>query len=114
MPKYYYLVLGISRGADLNKIKKAHRRVVKKHHPHVSALQEDAEKFREIREAYETLADEMKRRRYDEELARQGSEVRITRVPEIIESRRSLLDELDRFFSRTDEFFEGRVPAGLL
>ena len=46
MPKDYYLVLGISRGADLNKIKKAHRRVVKKHHPDVSALQEGAEKFR--------------------------------------------------------------------
>jgi molecular chaperone DnaJ len=111
MPKDYYLVLGISRGADLNKIKKAHRRVVKKHHPDVSALQEGAEKFREIREAYETLGDEVKRRRYDEELARQGSEVRITRVPEIIESRRSLLDEIDRFFSRTDEFFEGFLPG---
>ena len=84
MPKDYYLVLGISRGADLNKIKKALRRVVKKHHSDVSALQEGAEKFREIREAYETLGDEVKRRRYDEELAIQGSEVRITRVPEII------------------------------
>ena len=102
MPKDYYLVLGISRGADLNKIKKAHRRVVKKHHPDISALQEGAEKSREIREAYETLSDEMKRRRYDEELARQGAEVRITRVPEIIESRSSLLDEIDRFFSSTD------------
>src|SRR4030042_1308499 len=103
MPKDYYLVLGISRGADLNKIKKAHRRVVKKHHPDVYALQEGAEKFREIRDAYETLGDEVKRRTYDEKLARQGSEVRITRVPEIIESRRSLLDEIDRFFSRTNE-----------
>ena len=51
MPKDYYLVLGISKGADLNKIKKAHRRVVKKPHPDVPALQEGAEKFREIREA---------------------------------------------------------------
>ena len=101
MPKDYYLVLGISRGADLNKIKKAYRRVVKKHHPDVSALQMGAEKFREIRGAYETLGDQVKRRRYDEELARQGSEVRITRVPDIIENRRSLLDEIDRFFSRT-------------
>ena len=107
MPKYYYLVLGISRGADLDKIKRAYRRVVKKHHPDVSALQEGAEKFREIREAFETLGDEAKRGRYDEELARQGSEVRITRVPEIIESRTSQLAEIDRFFSRTDEFFEG-------
>jgi len=89
MPKNYYLVLGISMGADLDKIKRTHRRVVKKHHPDVSALQEGAEKFREIREAFETLGAEAKRGKYDEELARQGSEVRITRVPEIIESRRS-------------------------
>jgi DnaJ-class molecular chaperone len=101
MPKDYYLVLGIGRGADLNKIKKAHRRVVKKHHPNVSALQEGGEKFREIREAYETLGDQVKRRRYDEELTRQGSEVRITRDPDIIENRRSLLDEIDMYFSRT-------------
>ena len=78
MPKYYYLVLGISRGADLDKIKRAHRRVVKKHQPDVSALQGGAEKFREIREAYETLGDEVKRRRYDEELARQGSEIKLS------------------------------------
>jgi molecular chaperone DnaJ len=111
MPKYYYLVLGISRGADLDKIKRAHRRVVKKHHPDVSVLQEGTEKFREIREAFEILGNEAKRRRYDEEFARQGSEVRITRVPEIIESRRSQLDEIDRLFSRTDEFFEGFLPG---
>jgi len=37
MPKDYYLVLGISRGADLNKIKKAHRRAVKKHHLNILA-----------------------------------------------------------------------------
>ena len=90
-----------------NYFKRAYRRVVKKHHPDVSALQEGAEKFREIREAFETLGDEAKRGRYDEEHARQGSEVRITRVPEIIESRKSQLAEIDRFFSRTDEFFEG-------
>jgi curved DNA-binding protein CbpA len=47
--------LGISRGADLNKIKKAYRRVVKKQQPEVSVLQEGAEKFREIREAYGDL-----------------------------------------------------------
>jgi molecular chaperone DnaJ len=46
MPKDYYLVLGISRGADLNKIKKAHRRVVKKHHPDVFAQLCSAVKFK--------------------------------------------------------------------
>ena len=106
MPKDYYIVLGVGRDANLNKIKKAYRRVAKKYHPDIRRSQESAEKFHEIREAYETLGDEAKRRRYDEELTRQGSEIRITRVPEVIESRRSLFDEMDRFFSRTDEFFE--------
>ena len=111
MPKDYYIVMGVGRGTNLNKIKKAYRRVAKKYQPDITRSQESAEKFREIREAYETLGDEAKRRRYDEELTRQGSEIRITRVPEVIESRRSLFDEMDRFFSRTDEFFEAFLPG---
>jgi len=111
MPEDYYIVLGVSRGADIDKIKKAYRRVAKKYHPDVARSRESAEKFREVRAAYETLADEERRRRYDEELAQRGSEIRISRVPEIIERRRSPLDDMERFFSRTDEFFEGFLPG---
>jgi DnaJ-class molecular chaperone len=111
MSKDYYIVLGVSRGADIDKIKKAYRRVAKQYHPDVARSREDAEKFREIREAYETLADEERRRRYDQELAQMGSEIRISRVPEIIERRRSQLDDMERFFSRADEFFEGFLPG---
>jgi DnaJ-class molecular chaperone len=111
MPEDYYIVLGVSRGADIDKIKKAYRRVAKKYHPDVARSRESAEKFREVRAAYETLADEERRRRYDEELAQRGSEIRISRVPEIIERRRSPLQDMERFFSRADEFFEGFLPG---
>ncbi|MQY57867.1 DnaJ domain-containing protein [bacterium] len=57
MPKDYYIVLGVGRDANLNKIKKAYRRVAKKYHPDIRRSQESAEKFHEIREAYETLGD---------------------------------------------------------
>lgn len=112
MPKDYYIVLGVSRGADLNKIKKAYRIIAKKYHPDASASGESREKFLELREAYETLADEEKRRRYDEELARQGREIKIARIPEEIHSRRrAARQEIDRTYSHVDEFFSGFLPG---
>jgi len=111
MPKDYYLVLGVSKRANLNKIKRAYRTVAKKYHPHMSHSPESAERYREIKEAYETLGDERKRRRYDEELARQGSPVRITKVPDIIQRKTSVFDSADDIFSRMDDFFQGFVPG---
>jgi molecular chaperone DnaJ len=111
MPKDYYVVLGVSRGADLNKIKKAYRRVAKQLHPDTGATKESGEKFLEAREAYETLCDDRKRQQYDEELSRQGSSLRITRVPDVIERRRSRFEDMDRAFSRVDDFFEGFLPG---
>lgn len=78
MPKDYYIVLGVSRSADAHRIKKAYRTVAKRYHPDVSQAPESKQRFQEIREAYETLTDEGKRKRYDEELAKQGSSLRIT------------------------------------
>jgi DnaJ-class molecular chaperone len=112
MPRDYYIVLGVSRGADVNKIKKAYRTVVKKYHPDVVQSEETKKRFLEIREAYDTLSDERRRREYDKELAKQGSELRITRVPDIIERRTSLFEEIERLFSSaTDDFFEGFLPG---
>ena len=112
MPKDYYIVLGISRGADVNKIKKAYRTVAKKYHPDMMHSGESRDRFLEIKEAYETLIDEGKRKQYDEELRKQGSHLRITIVPKIIERRRSSFDEMSRLFSAvTDDFFEGFLPG---
>jgi molecular chaperone DnaJ len=111
MPKDYYLVLGVSRRANLNKIKKAYRTVAKQYHPDMTRSPESTERFREIKEAYETLGDEGKRRRYDEELARQESPVRITKVPDIVQRRTSVFDSAENLFSHVDEFFEGFVPG---
>lgn len=111
MPKDYYVVLGVSRTANLNKIKKAYRRVAKQYHPDATHAPESADRFREIREAYETLGDEKKRKRYDEELARQGSRLRISEVPEIIQRRRSFFDQLDDLTSPVDDFFSGFLPG---
>ena len=58
MPKDYYIVLGVNRGANLNKIKKAYRTVIKKYHPDITPTQESTERFLEIKEAYENLSDE--------------------------------------------------------
>jgi molecular chaperone DnaJ len=108
----YYIVLGVSRGADLNRIKKAYRTVVKKYHPDATQSHESVEKFREIREAYETLSDEEKRREYDRELEGQGVDIRISGVPKVIDRRRSLFDEIEgAFSSHADDFFEGFLPG---
>jgi molecular chaperone DnaJ len=111
MPKNYYIVLGVNRGADARRIKKAYRTVAKRYHPDVSQSPESKKRFQEVREAYETLADEGKRKRYDEELARQGSSLRITSVPEIIERRRSVFDTMDSISSPADDFFSGFLPG---
>ena len=111
MAKDYYIILGISRGADQKKIQEAYRKIVKKYHPDATGKQESSERFREIREAYETLSDERQRREYDEKLANQKSELRISRVPEIIERRISLFDQMDDFFSSVDDFYSGFLPG---
>ena len=63
----YYDVLGISRDADENEIKKAYRKLAMKHHPDRNAGDTKAEeKFKEAKEAYEILSDVSKRAAYDQ------------------------------------------------
>lgn len=62
----YYRMLGVSPQADENEIRKAYRSLAKRYHPdaHPGDAQCEA-RFREISEAYHTLGDAEKRRRYD-------------------------------------------------
>ncbi|KAF2746666.1 TPR-like protein [Sporormia fimetaria CBS 119925] len=64
--KDYYKVLGISKDASEQEIKKAYRKLAIVHHPDKNPDDEDAaERFKEIQEAHETLIDPQKRARYD-------------------------------------------------
>lgn len=63
----YYEVLGVSKGAGDDEIKKAYRKEAKKYHPDLHPGDKQAEtKFKEINEAYEVLSDSDKRARYDQ------------------------------------------------
>ena len=66
MPRDYYEVLGIDRGADDAEVKKAFRRRARELHPDVNAHDPEAEeKFKEVAEAYEVLSDSERRAVYD-------------------------------------------------
>src|SRR5256884_9322998 len=64
--KDYYKVLGVSKIASAEDIKKAFRKLARKYHPDVNpGDKKSEEKFKEINEAYEVLSDVAKRRKYD-------------------------------------------------
>ena len=59
----YYETLGVSKNASEKDLKTAFRKLAAKHHPDAGG---DAEKFKEINEAYNTLKDPQKRQMYDQ------------------------------------------------
>jgi curved DNA-binding protein len=64
--KDYYEVLGVSRDASQDDVKKAYRKLARKYHPDVSKEKDAEERFKEINEAYQTLSEPEKRAAYDQ------------------------------------------------
>ena len=66
MAKQLYDVLGVPKTASQDEIKKAYRKLARKHHPDANAGDKDAEeRFKELQHAYDVLSDEEKRKAYD-------------------------------------------------
>jgi molecular chaperone DnaJ len=61
----YYQILGVSRDADKEEIKRAYRRLARKYHPDVNKESGAEDKFKEINRAYEVLSEPETRARYD-------------------------------------------------
>lgn len=63
----YYSILGVSKAASADDIKKAYRKLARKYHPDINPDNEDAKrKFQQVNEANEVLSDPDKRKKYDE------------------------------------------------
>jgi molecular chaperone DnaJ len=64
----YYDVLGVPKNAGIDDVKRAYRALAKKYHPDLNKdnIKESEEKFKEVSEAYEVLADGEKRKLYDQ------------------------------------------------
>ncbi|EAW36519.1 DnaJ C-terminal domain-containing protein [Lyngbya sp. PCC 8106] len=65
--KDYYAILGLSKTATADEIKKAYRRLARKYHPDLNPGDKTAEaRFKEVNEAYEVLSDPQNRQKYDQ------------------------------------------------
>jgi len=66
MAKDYYQILGVSKNASQDEIKRAYRKLAHQYHPDKNSSHADGARFKEINEAYQVLSDEQKRGQYDQ------------------------------------------------
>src|SRR6202161_2529629 len=63
----YYKTLGVSKEADADEIRKAYRRLARKHHPDLNPGDKAAEdRFKTVQEAYDVLSEPKKKQMYDQ------------------------------------------------
>lgn len=74
MAKDYYETLGVSKGAGIEDIKKAYKKLAKQYHPDLNKNADAEKKFKEINEAAAVLTDEKKRAQYDRYGSAEGAE----------------------------------------
>lgn len=70
--KNYYEILGVTRKTPLQEIKLNYRQLAKQYHPDTNKSPEAEGKFKDVNEAYATLTNEEKRKKYDRQVARLG------------------------------------------
>jgi molecular chaperone DnaJ len=122
MARDLYLVLGISRDADLQQVKSAYRRLIKLYHP--DYCQQPTDKFLEVKEAYDVLSNQKLRSQHDKNLQTRKPTSKVEIESETLVRPKyqapAMMDlgcpirpgnEQSRFFAELDEFFEGWVPG---
>lgn len=102
-----YEILGVSKDAGDEDIKKAYRRLAKKYHPDLNRGNAQAEiKFKEVGEAYKILTDKSARKAHDEEARKAESE-------ETADNRRESRKQKSAGAPRNDSFDIGNMAQGM-
>ena len=70
--KNYYEILNVNRKSSMQEIKLSYRKLAKKYHPDTSKEENAEEKFKDVNEAYDTLTNDEKRRKYDRQVHKYG------------------------------------------
>lgn len=117
--KDYYYFLGISQNASAEDIKKAYRKLSLKYHPDKNENDDYfSDRFKEVREAYETLTDPQRKRIYDQNLGSQQRNVKSILPPKIKNFSASKIraqkdEEITIYWNTYDADLVKIVPFGL-